>query len=1121
MGSSRIKILRQALLTSLLMLIMVLLMTQGLIAHSQNSNELLNDFGEPLVLPLNITLRSVGIAYLDVSNGLIYVTGESSKGPIIGVINSVSLKPSPHKYPLLGSPVTFDIDSVKKPRYYVIGTNEGELLVFPAGSLKPTLKYIQGDEARIINVFVNNEGTVIATYDVNGRLFVKVFKVGVSGWTEIGDFIGNAPLKSIEGRRLVDSSLVKVLSGDDALSGNILLNAYYTIPSYLLKVKVVSSVNNTPISNAKVYVLNKETKEIFSGVTDAEGYALIPISLPIKDIVIFVKVKGTCYEYEFENVKLESIGDKVFLLSKVLVVPSGTVSLCPIETRNLILEFDKVLGNTLERVGVLNLSDVEYMKIHSFLDVSKHMRKFKYLVITSGRFTTYPSYEVLRILYLDKNFNLTHETIYRLFSSVTKVTYSLSGDVLVVGTSGGTIYVFKLADNEYKVMDSYRLPSSITSLSIADSVGGSKAIIAGDALGNVQVLYITPEFTLMPISRANTSLTLRLESSVRSITTSRDLNQVVIATVSKLYLILGLGDTLSKGILEIDLNERITQPLTISLVDPKGMYVSNATIIVKSIDGRELFNVTTNSLGFVRLNHILPGTYYIEVYPRQDYLNKSITKAEILPSTFNLTLKCTYKPVDISFTIIDGEYGSIPKEELRFIIEGLNGSKYYYVLPHNSTFTLKLLPGHYKVYVEPSDRVEGKPLYESVTESIDVPKDRDIRIVLRRNTFTLTLIFIDTEVKGPPREGFNIVLRDTEGNVLSNLSITKPSVTLKLRYKGLLFLEIIPKSIPGEEPLYFRKSYKLYLTNDMKEVIPLEVNKIDIALVLKDADTGGPPESPINVIADGKYLITIPKGTIVQHINLSKGTHELILKPKPYIKKLNISLYNMTLIKVKVVRPTIINVTLKRLYVNSTLIIKDYYSGGGPIEKLTLYINNLRVGDVPPNASKPVTLVVPLRKGLNTITLRGKNVYAEFIKKITVKEPTNITIEIPRKTFLVKLTLVNDLAQPVHGGVVKAIGIGMKFEGMSSIVNGEADLKLPYGVYTIIVDQPGYERLTIERVVTSDEEISLILKPTLITIINRYMTIFIGVAIIALILVLIYRYRAKIKSLIAPEEEIF
>jgi len=1057
MGSSRIKILRQALLTSLLMLIMVLLMTQGLIAHSQNSNELLNDFGEPLVLPLNITLRSVGIAYLDVSNGLIYVTGESSKGPIIGVINSVSLKPSPHKYPLLGSPVTFDIDSVKKPRYYVIGTNEGELLVFPAGSLKPTLKYIQGDEARIINVFVNNEGTVIATYDVNGRLFVKVFKVGVSGWTEIGDFIGNAPLKSIEGRRLVDSSLVKVLSGDDALSGNILLNAYYTIPSYLLKVKVVSSVNNTPISNAKVYVLNKETKEIFSGVTDAEGYALIPISLPIKDIVIFVKVKGTCYEYEFENVKLESIGDKVFLLSKVLVVPSGTVSLCPIETRNLILEFDKVLGNTLERVGVLNLSDVEYMKIHSFLDVSKLMRKFKYLVITSGRFTTYPSYEVLRILYLDKNFNLTHETIYRLFSSVTKVTYSLSGDVLVVGTSGGTIYVFKLADNEYKVMDSYRLPSSITSLSIADSVGGSKAIIAGDALGNVQVLYITPEFTLMPISRANTSLTLRLDSSVRSITTSRDLNQVVIATVS----------------------------------------------------------------GFVRLNHILPGTYYIEVYPRQDYLNKSITKAEILPSTFNLTLKCTYKPVDISFTIIDGEYGSIPKEELRFIIEGLNGSKYYYVLPHNSTFTLKLLPGHYKVYVEPSDRVEGKPLYESITESIDVPKDRDIRIVLRRNTFTLTLIFIDTEVKGPPREGFNIVLRDTEGNVLSNLSITKPSVTLKLRYKGLLFLEIIPKSIPGEEPLYFRKSYKLYLTNDMKEVIPLEVNKIDVALVLKDADTGGPPESPINVIADGKYLITIPKGTIVQHINLSKGTHELILKPKPYIKKLNISLYNMTLIKVKVVRPTIINVTLKRLYVNSTLIIKDYYSGGGPIEKLTLYINNLRVGDVPTNASKPVTLVVPLRKGLNTITLRGKNVYAEFIKKITVKEPTNITIEIPRKTFLVKLTLVNDLAQPVHGGVVKAIGIGMKFEGMSSIVNGEADLKLPYGVYTIIVDQPGYERLTIERVVTSDEEISLILKPTLITIINRYMTIFIGVAIIALILVLIYRYRAKIKSLIAPEEEIF
>ena len=1121
MSGSRIRVLQRVILTSLLILIMAIMMIQDLIVYSQDSNELISDFGEPLVLPLNITLRSIDMAYLDVSNGLIYVAGEGSKGFIMGVINSSSLRPSPYKYPLLGSPVAFDIDSVRKPKYYVIGTNEGELLIFPAGSLKPTLKYIQGEEARVINVFVNNEGSAVATYDVKGKLFVKVFKVGVGGWTEIGDFIGNAPLKSIEGRKLVGTSLVKVLKGDDALSGNILLNAYYTIPSYLLKVKVISSVENTPISNTKVYVLNEETKEVFSSVTDAEGFALIPISLPIKDVSIFVNVKGTCYKYEFKKEELERVSDKVFLLSKVLVVPSGTVSSCPIETRNLILEFDKVSGNSLERVGVFDLSDVEYIRIHSFLDISKLMMKFRYVIVTSGRFTTYPSYEVLRILYFDENFNLINETVYRLFTTITEVTYTLSGDVLVVGTSGGTIYVFKLTDKGYKVMDSYRLPSSIASLSIANPVGGFKAIVAGDTLGNVQVLHITPEFTLLPVSRTNTSLTLRLESSVRAISSSRDLNQVVIATVNKLYLILGLGDTLSKGILEVDLNERITQPLTINLVDPRGMYVSNATIIVRGIDGREITNVTTNSLGFVRLNYILPGTYYIEVYPRQDYLSKSVTKVEILPSTLNITLRCSYKPVDVSFTIIDGEYGGTPKEELRFIIEGLNESRHYYVLPHNSTFALKLLPGHYKVYVEPSDRVEGKPLYEPVTETIDVPKDRDVRIVLSRNTFTLTLVFIDTEVKGPPREEFNIVLRDTEGNILSNLSIAKPSVSLKLKYKGLLSLEAIPKSIPGEEPLYLRKTYKLYLINDMKETIPLEINKIDVVLVLKDADTGGSPESPIDIIADGKYLVTIPKGVMIQHINLSKGKHELILKSKPYVKELNISLYNITTIKVEIIRPTIINVTLERLYVNSSLIIKDLYSGGGPIEKLSLYINNLRVGDVPPNASKPVTLVVPLRKGLNTITLRGKNVYAEFTKKVTVKEPTNITIEIPRKTFLLKLILVNDLAQPVHGGIVKAIGIGMKFEGMSSIVNGEADLRLPYGVYTIIVDQPGYERLTIERVVTSNEEISLILKPTLITIINRYMTILIGVAILALVLVLIYRYRAKIKSLIAPEEEIF
>ena len=1111
----------QVIPTLLLILITTLFMIHCFEVHAQNSNDLLNDFGEPLVIPLNITLRSVSMAYLDSSNELIYIVGEGKEGPIVGVINVSTLRSSPYKYPLLGLPTAFDINSVKDPKYYVIGTDKGELSVFPAGSTKPTLRYIQSDEASINDVFVNSDGTVIAVYDVGGKIFIKVFRVGAGGWTELGDFIGNAPLESVEGRKLISALLVKVLKGDDESSGNILLNAYYTIPSYILKVKVVSSVNNTPISNAKVYVLNEETEEIFSGTTNAEGYALIPISLPIKDIAVFVKVGGTCYKYEFKDVKLESINGRILLLNKVLVVPSGTVVLCPIEIRNLILEFDKVSGNTLKKVGVLNLSDVEYIRIHSFLDVSKLMRRFKYLVIASGRFTSYPSYEVLRIMYLDKDFNLTHETVYRLFSSITKVACSLSGDALAVGTSGGTVYVFKLISDEFKVMSSYRLPSSITSLSIADDVGGSKAIIAGDALGNIQVLYVTPEFTLKPISRANTSLTLRLKSYVRSLSTTRDLNQVVIATINKLYLILGLGDVIAKGILEVDLNERVTQPLTINLVDPEGMRVSNATIIVRNIEGREIFNVSTNSLGFVKLNYILPGTYYIEVYPRQDYLNTSITKVEILPNTLNLTLRCTYRPIDVSFTIIDGEYGGIPKEELKFIIKGLNESIHYYVLPHNSTFTVKLLPGHYKVYVEPSDRIEGKPLYESVVRDIEIPRDRDIKIVLGRNSFTLTLIFIDTEVRGPPREEFSIVLRDAEGNILKNLSITKPSITLKLRYKGLLFLEIIPKKVPGEEPLYFRKVYKLNLINDMKEVIPLEVNMIDVALVLKDAGTGGPPLTPIDIIADGKYLSTIPKGVLIQHINLSKGMHRLVLRPRPFIKELNISLYNTTLIEVRVIKPTIINVTLKRLYINSTLIIKDYYSGGGPIEKLSLYINNLRIGDVPPNASKPVSIMVPLRKGLNSITLVGKNVYAELTKKVTVSKPTNITIEIPRKTFLVKITLVNDLGQPVHGGIVKAIGVGMKFEGMSSIVNGEADLKLPYGAYTIIIDQPGYEKLTIERVIISNEEISLILKPTLITIINRYMAILIGVAIIALILVLIYRYRAKIKSLIAPEEEIF
>ncbi|RLG78340.1 MAG: hypothetical protein DRO14_00835, partial [Thermoprotei archaeon] len=620
----------------------------------------------------------------------------------------------------------------------------------------------------------------------------------------------------------------------------------------------------------------------------------------------------------------------------------------------------------------------------------------------------------------------------------------------------------------------------------------------------------------------NTSLSFNTHSPITSLSATLDLNKVIVGTASKSYLILGLGDYILKKEEPIDLSTRELQPLTIHVITANGTAVANAKVEIYDIRGVLVAEGFTDTNGTYRVDFILPGTYNISVQPPVDYLEKVSKIVSITKETREITVACNYAAINVYFNILDSETKRGIEESVSFTLSNPETFMKYEITSKNSSFYLKLLPGQYRISIAPSRYIVGKPLYQELTTYINVPKDRNITLYLTRNTFRLTLRFIDNETRGPPKESVQALLYK-EGKLIASsvISTYKNTLTLTLRDKGTFILEITPLPPPNEEPYYVSNTYTINVTSDMQEVIFLYPNHMKLTLNVIDKDTGGPPLTSIKVMVDNRYATTLPANTSYVVLEVTKGIHSLTLVPMPEYSYLKIPLYNITRLDIRVVRETTLNVSLTRIYMKVELSIRDYYTGGGPAEKLALMINGNKVAEIQPNASAPVLFTAYLHVGENIIQLKGRYIYSDYIKKVNIVNATAIDIDLLRKLFTIKIVVVNDIGQKLSGGVAEARGINLRFEATSSIVDGEVYLKLPFGMYTIEVIQPGYEKYVVEKVVDHDEEMSVVLYPRLTTLLTRYLPVLVGVSVIAAIIALIFKYRAKIKSLITPEEELF
>ncbi|MCD6428558.1 MAG: carboxypeptidase regulatory-like domain-containing protein [Desulfurococcales archaeon] len=1095
--------------------------------QAANTSELLSKYGEPLVVPLQINLSSVAAVSIDASRNNILLAGERDGVTVATLIDSNYFEKQGTIYPIFGAVSSFDMDDTYSPTFYAFGSSEGEVLVLSPRDLSLVFKYVQGDEFRISKVCVSKN--ILAAMFEGSRSFIKVFNLSSGGWSELGEVVGNAPRYSMEDIKIVDFSMLKFAYGDKIGTKDTMVVAYFPIPANKLLIQVINASTSEPLASAVVYVRNDVIGTVYQGVTDREGYALVPVDLVGRNhenLTVFVKVGSICYEYTFTNVKLQvvSASARTYTIGKVIKVPGGVVSSPPQVVRKLILDISDVSTGVPRRIRALNRDDVISLKIHAFLDVSVLKQKFRYILVVSGRFASDPSCPSLRIIYLDTSFNVVGETSYRLFSDVTSFACTPDGKFIVVGTQGGVIYILRIAaiGGKYEVIWGYRLPHQITSITVSSSANSGIAVIAGDEGGDLQVLYLPTANEMIPILRVNLTLSFSTHSPITSLYATSDLNTIIVGTASRPYLILGLGDYILRQGKPIDLSTRELHPLTIYVTTANGTAVANAKIEVYSSRGTLVAEGRTDTNGTYIVDYIIPGTYRVLVQPPVDYLEKVSELVQVTKEVREIVVTCNYTAINVHFSILDSETREEIEESVDLTISGPETFMKYEVTNKNSSFYLKLLPGRYKISVTPNQYVVGKPLYQELTTYINVPNDRNVTLYLARNTFRLTLRFIDNETRGPPREPVQAVLYKGEKPIASSIiSAYKNTLTLLLRDKGVFTLEVRPLPPPNEEPYFIGRTYTINVTSDTQEVIFLYLNRMKLTLNITDKETSGPPLTSIKIMLDGKYAATVPANTSYVVLEVAKGSHTITLVPMPEYSYLKIPLYNVTRLDVRVVKKSALSISLERVYMKVVLKIWDHYTGGGPAEKIILMINGNKVAEINPNASAPVLFTTYLHVGENVIQLKGKNIYADFIKKVNIVNATTIDIELLRKLFTLKIVVVNDIGQKLSGGIAEARGINLKFEATSSIVDGEVYLKLPFGMYTIEVAQPGYEKYVIEKVVDHDEEISVVLYPKLTTLLIRYLPVIVGVSVIAAIIALIFKYRAKIKSLITPEEELF
>ncbi|MCS7110655.1 MAG: hypothetical protein RMI45_02910 [Ignisphaera sp.] len=427
-----------------------------------------------------------------------------------------------------------------------------------------------------------------------------------------------------------------------------------------------------------------------------------------------------------------------------------------------------------------------------------------------------------------------------------------------------------------------------------------------------------------------------------------------------------------------------------------------------------------------------------------------------------------------------------------------------YILSPGEHLEVLVPYGNTTVYVEPARGWEKA--YSPTGAIVEVSRNSTYTVYIDRIKYTVRLNVLDEYTRrlvAPVEILVNntLVYRGSDN-----------TVNFVVDY-GAWNLSILP---------YREGAYTPYTTTirvDSDRELNYILNRTVYGVVLEIRDVYGPLLVPLNVSISGVVSVgqvLRPPMTRVGFA-LPYGEYRVHIEPLDNARRV----YLPVDIGLTVRSDTFDTVAIERIKYRLNITVRD-----APIGRLVgvfdLYANKSMV-----HSGVRGTVSISIPCGAYSVELVPQPPWDAFYEPskplaVTVFNNTSLTITVGRRAFDLRITVVEGM-KPVENAIVsiESLETGITITQLITDEDGVVLTKVPYGVYRVTVMHPDYHMHEIVVNMVSDIYEIANLRPSITTLIMRYLPI-VGVLVGAAVSIyIVLKIRAIILRRLAPEEELF
>lgn len=523
------------------------------------------------------------------------------------------------------------------------------------------------------------------------------------------------------------------------------------------------------------------------------------------------------------------------------------------------------------------------------------------------------------------------------------------------------------------------------------------------------------------------------------------------------------------------------------LIAPVDIYINNRITLPTTRSNEH----TIKLLYGVNTISILPSKGFEHIYRP---LNITIT----VDSNMDVSLRIERVRYGVNIKIVDGVTGLAPIAPLEVEL----GNEVYTLEAGTQDLKIVLPYGNHTMVIRPAKGYEDIYTLKEFTISV-MPKTLRYIVEMHRKIYR-----VEVRIKDPYTldlvAPIDIYIN---GSVLRS-GVVKGIEVIDLPY-GRWILRITPSK--GYEKVYIASDLEIYICNNIK--LEVNISRAIYTIAINIVDTYGKIISPLDIVIKGPVTImqTIEPPTTFMRLSLPYGEYSLNIVPH------NVSIYTLYATTLVVDSPRSIMITVQRVRYRLEVKVVDRF---GVIGRFILYANGTEIAR---NIVREAVIDIPY--GIYTLRLVPMPGWTAVYDEprpipIIITGDTSASIYVYRKLYRLRIAVMEG-GTPIANAIayIYSLESGELITSLITDANGLIETKVPYGIYKVVVRHEHYVQEEIPVLAVSSDVSEIVsLRPTIPTLLWRYMPVIGSLAGVGIVAYLILKIKAIIAKRLVEEE---